>query len=225
MGFGHLHAVIAEDLEAEFPAILAAVECRSAPIPVGGMRKLRRQKKILGASLVIVITALIALSLVVLKPHEDPLAKLNAALDYTWYHSEALDLRFPYPQAALMVDTTKEKEGRLPLHSRDRKQEVLITRTRLPSHNNVRVGRQLESEKLASEGDQANYLGPVNESNWSNWYVISGRKSNGDEFYYRRWYTDKDVVSIEFEYSPEKIGLYNDAIGAMTLDGRFQISN
>jgi len=223
MGFGHLHAVSAVDLESEFPAILAAVESRPAPNQAQSLRKLRHQKKVLIAS-VIVLAAVVAGLFVVFRPTGTAsLKELNPALEYTWYYSESLGVRFPYPQAALMVDSTHENEGRIPLHARDRKQEVLVTVSRLPSHNSPRLGREAEFQKLKEEGATVNYLGPSNESNWDDWYAISGIKSDGDEFYIRRWYTDKDVVSIEFEYPVEKIGLYNDAIGAMTLGGRFQI--
>ncbi|MES2660414.1 MAG: toll/interleukin-1 receptor domain-containing protein [Verrucomicrobiota bacterium] len=223
MGFGHLHAVSAVDLDSEFPAILAAVESRSAPNQAHSLRKLKHQRRILTAS-VVFLTMLIAGLVWILRPTTSTsLEGLNPALDYTWYYSESLGVRFPYPQAALMVDTTHENEGRIPLHARDRKQEVVVTVSRLPSHNSPRLGREDDLKKLKEEGATVNYLGPSNESNWDDWYAISGIKSSGDEFYVRRWYTDKDVVSIEFEYSAEKIGLYNDAIGAMTLGGRFEI--
>lgn len=225
MGFGHLHAVSAVDLESEYPAILAAVESRAAPNQAQSLRKLKRQKKLLIAS-VIAMALVIAGLFAIFRPKKSiTLDDLNPALDYTWYYSESLGVRFPYPQAALMVDTTQENAGRIPLHARDRKQEVLVTVSRLPSHNSPKLGRDAEYQRLKEEGFTVNYLGPSNEANWSDWYVISGIAKDGDEFYYRRWYTDKDVVSIEFKYAAEKIGLYNDAISAMTLGGRFEIKH
>lgn len=223
MGFGHLHSVSAIDLESEFPAILAAVESRPAPNQAQSLRKLNRQKKLLIAS-VIGLAAIIGTLFITFRPESSTsLKELNPDLDYTWYYSESLGVRFPYPQAVLMVDSTHENEGRIPLHSRDREEEVLVTVSRLPSHNNPRLGRRSELHKLKEEGATVNYLGPSNESNWDDWYVISGITKDGNEFYLRRWYTDRDVVSIEFDYPADKIGLYNDAIGAMTLEGRFQI--
>lgn len=223
MGFGHLHAVNAVDLESEFPAILAAVGSRPAPNQAKSLRKLKHQKRVLMASVIVLILAVAGLFVGLRPTASTSLDELNPALDYTWYYSESLGIRFPYPQAALMVDSTHENEGRIPLHARDRKQEVQVTVSRLPSHNSPRLGREAELQKLKGEGVTVNYLGPSNESNWEDWYAISGINSAGDEFYLRRWYTDSDVVSIEFEYSADKIGLYNDAIGAMTLGGRFQI--
>ncbi|MBC7980428.1 MAG: toll/interleukin-1 receptor domain-containing protein [Armatimonadetes bacterium] len=223
MGFGHLHAVCATDLESEFPAILAAVESRPAPNQAHSLRKLKRQKKVLIAFVLVLILGSIGAYVASRPSASASLDGLNPALDYVWYYSESLGVRFPYPQAALMVDTTHESEGRIPLRSRDRKEEVVVSVSRVPSHNNPRLGREDELQNLKKEGATVNYLGPSNESNWKDWYAISGTNSNGDEFYIRRWYTDRDVVSIEFEYSADKIGLYNDAIGAMTLGGRFQI--
>ena len=223
MGFGHLHAVCAIDLESEYPAILAAVESRPAPNQARSLKKLRLQKKFLIALLFVL--ALIAAG-VFWSSHRsggDPLCDLDPALDYTFYESESLGVRFVYPRAVLIVDTTHEHEGRIPLHTRDRMQEVVVTATRLPSHNNPRLGRDAEVRNLEADGAAVNYLGPSKESNWSDWYVISGIRANKNEFYYRRWYTDKEVVSIEFDYAPEKIDLYNGAIPAMTLEDRFQI--
>ncbi len=147
--------------------------------------------------------------------------EIHAGIDYRQEIAE--QLRTSEPQAVLMADTTQENQGRIPLHSNDRKQEVLVTVTRLPTHNNVRLGRETELQALKEKGAVANYLGPSKDSNWSDWYVISGITAEGKEFYFRRWFTDKDVVSVEFEYTADKIGLYNDVIGAMTTGGRFQI--
>ena len=41
---------------------------------------------------------------------------------------------------------------------------------------------------------------------------------------FERMSYDKDVVAIEFEYSKDFMGIYDDAIGAMTLQDRFLFS-
>ena len=219
MGFGHLHAVCAVDLESEFPAILAAVESRPAPNQARCLKRLRLQKKFLIAMLLVLASIAAGLFLLSREPDNVP----DLALDYTDYESESLGVRFIYPRAVLMVDTTHEDEGRIPLHTRDRTQEVVVTVTRLPSHGNPRLGREDEARALEAGGAVVNYLGPSKESNWRDWYVISGIGANRNEFYYRRWYTDRDVVSIEFDYAPEKIDRYNEVIPAMTQGDRFQI--
>jgi hypothetical protein len=72
---------------------------------------------------------------------------------------------------------------------------------------------------LAGYGYTFNY-----DPKGEDWYILSGEKPNGDEFYYRRWYTSKDVVSIEFDYPKAVLNVYHDVIEAMTLKGRFQFT-
>ncbi|MDB4462918.1 toll/interleukin-1 receptor domain-containing protein [Akkermansiaceae bacterium] len=145
MGFGHLHAVSAVDLESEFPLILAAVKSRPAPNQAQILRALKRQKKVLIATTVVALTIVVVGLLMVFRPvSSTSLKDLNPALDYAWHYSESLGVCFPYPRAALMVDTTHENEGRIPLHARDRKQEVLVVVSRLPSHDSPRLGREAE---------------------------------------------------------------------------------
>lgn len=152
-----------------------------------------------------------------------PTAGLNPAHDYQAYSSDTLGLEFVYPQAVLQVDTTQEKAGKIPLITKDRQVEVLISRYPLPDHNNIRIGCRKEREELEEKGYTFNYIGPRKDKNWSNWYILTGLSPNDDEYFYKRWYTDKDVVSIEFNYPKSKIGLYNDVIPAMTLENRFKV--
>ncbi len=223
MGFGHLHAVEVADLSSEFPAILAAVEDRAPPSLRENLKTIQVQRYFLAAIAGLIAVAAVGLGIwFFANQTTDLTADLNPAMDYQVYTSEKLGLKFVYPQSALMADTTKEDEGLIPLHTAYRDVEVLVSRRPLPDHNNIRIGRRLEKEALEQQGYNFNYIGPSKEKNWKDWYILTGEKPNGHEFYYRRWYTDKDVVSIEFDYPKEKVGAYNEIIGAMTLDGRFQ---
>ena len=63
----------------------------------------------------------------------------------------------------------------------------------------MKAGRDQEVAELKRLDYTLTYIAPELEKNWSNWYVLSGVKL-GTEFYFRRWYTDDSVVSIEFIY-------------------------
>src|SRR5689334_3439214 len=104
-----------------------------------------------------------------------------------------------------------------PLFNSQRQVEVVVRRSNLTDHDGVRAGRDKEAQKLRALGYHINYLGPHVETNWSNWYVITGSKPDGLEFYYRRWYTSNEVVSIEYEYLQDRRRLYNRVIEDMTL--------
>jgi hypothetical protein len=58
------------------------------------------------------------------------------------------------------------------------------------------------------------------ERKWSNWHVLSG-VVHGRKFYFRRWYTDDGVVSMEFFYSPNLAGLFDKLIPKMTRELKF----
>ncbi len=227
MGFGHIHAVTAKTLESEYPIILAAIENRLPPTRGEDRKKIQWLKRLL-------VGATAALILLVggygvhhvyegIKP-SSLTGGLNPAFDYKVYSSEKLGIKMVYPKSHLLVDTTQEEQGRIPLVTAARVQEVLVTRTPLPDHNNPRIGQRVERVSLETQGYKINYAGPSNPSNWKDWYILSGEKPNGDEFYYRRWYTDRDVVSIQFEYPKSEMRVYDDAIETMTLNDRFQFS-
>jgi TIR domain len=227
MGFGHIHAVTAKNLESEYPAILASVENRQPPTRDQDRRQIKTLRLLLTTVSALLLALLIGYGTYYIYTTvvpRDLTTGLNPALNYQIYYSEKLGIKMVYPKSRLMVDTTQEEQGRIPLHTAERHQEVLVSRSPLPDHNNPRIGRRLEREALMGQGYTINYAGPSNPSNWEDWYILSGEKPNGNEFYYRRWYTEKDVVSIEFDYSKAMVGFYDDAIGAMTLKDRFQFT-
>lgn len=141
----------------------------------------------------------------------------SVELRYATYYSQSMKIRIKYPISRLMVDTTQELFNRIPLITKYRVQEIVVTRTALPDHGDPRRGRRNERNYLEASGHKINYAGPSNESSWSNWFILSGSKPNGNEFYYRRWYTRYDVVSMEFEYQREDVETYNKIIEEMTL--------
>jgi hypothetical protein len=153
------------------------------------------------------------------------IAGLDPKLDYGCYESSQLQLEFVYPQEILMVYTTSEGKREIPLENNDGKVEVRITRSDLPPHRDVKKGREEETLALDQRGYRHNHLGPPPGKPWSNWYVITGRKGqegNSDHFYYKRWYTNHDVVSLEFDYSNEKRATYNGVISTMVKRFRFK---
>lgn len=222
MGFGHLHAVMANTLASEYPAILAGIEGRSAPERGGRTR----HKGVLAAgALLLAGLGATGAGYWALGPGRSPTAGLDPAMDYRVFNSAGLGIRMVYPQARLMVDTTREAQGRIPLITADRRQEVVVTRLARTGPDDPQVAREAERQRLHDRGYQINYSAPLNPASRANWYVLSGMKPDGTEFYYRRWYVDDDIVSIEFEYNREEIGFYNKAIDAMTLNGRFEMAS
>jgi hypothetical protein len=55
---------------------------------------------------------------------------LNPDMNYKVYDSKKLGIKMVYPKSRLMVDTTQEAQGRIPLITANRQREVLVTRTR-----------------------------------------------------------------------------------------------
>ena len=59
------------------------------------------------------------------------------------------------------------------------------------------------------------YAAPEDDQNWGNWYVLSGI-GFGTEFYFRRWYLDDSVVSMEFRYPKQLTPLFDDIVATIT---------
>jgi hypothetical protein len=64
------------------------------------------------------------------------------------------------------------------------------------------------------------YVAPEKERTWKNWYVLSG-VANNMVFYYRRWYLEDSIGSIEFNFLKELSPLYDKLIPAMTQELSF----
>jgi hypothetical protein len=141
---------------------------------------------------------------------------------YSGYSSSELGVSVIYPNNILTLDTTERKQRKLVLRDADGRPVVKITRTAIPEHKNVRLGRENEAGDLARMNVPVTYIAPEKEHNWSNWYVLSG-VSHGTEFYFRRWYCEDSVVSMEFMYGKELAPLFDKLIPVMTRE--FMMSN
>jgi hypothetical protein len=93
-------------------------------------------------------------------------------------------------------------------------------RTALPEPKDVKIGRKQEVDELTKMDYTLTYVAPENEKTWTNWYVISGVK-HGTEFYFRRWYSEDSVVSMEFIYPKELAPLFDKLIPTMTHELAF----
>jgi hypothetical protein len=60
-------------------------------------------------------------------------------------------------------------------------------------------------------------MAPEKEANWKDWYVVSG-VSNDTKIYYRRWYCEDSIVSMEFVFPSTATPLFEKLIPAMTRD-------
>ena len=141
-------------------------------------------------------------------------------LSYTVYNSQDLGVTLSFPRSVFSLDTTERKQGRLFLRDGEGQPLVQVLRTALPEHKDVKVGREQEIEDLKRMDYTLTYVAPEKEQNWSNWYVLSGVK-RGTEFYFRRWYSDDSVVSLEFIYPKELAALFEKLIPTMTHEFAF----
>jgi len=218
MGFGHLHYLQAKDIQSEFEAICDAIEGRIPQSTPKTIRTNHKQKIVIASMATIIIGIGGWVTAQYVFPEKCQANGLDATFDYVCFDSQKLGITFAYPQAKLTLDTTQEGNQKIPLMAGGTNSvEVIIERSPLPEHNNIRIGRRIEKEKLEKLGWQLNYIGPRKEKNWSNWYVLTGWKKGNTVFYYRRWYTDKAVFSFMFEYPEGKTELYTKIIPAMTL--------
>lgn len=94
---------------------------------------------------------------------------------------------------------------------------VRVLRTKLPENKDVKIGRDKEVEDLERMDYTLTYIAPELDKNWSNWYVLSGVKM-GTEFYFRRWYSDDSVVSIEFVYPKDLAPIFEKLVPILTQD-------
>jgi hypothetical protein len=121
------------------------------------------------------------------------------------------------PADFLSLDTTDRKDLKLYLRDENGNALVRILRTPLPENKDVKAGRDQEVAELKRLDYTLTDIAPELEKNWSNWYALSGVKL-GTEFYFRRWYTDDSVVSIEFIYPKEMAPIFEKLVPYMTQD-------
>ena len=136
---------------------------------------------------------------------------------YTGYSSPELGVTTIFPNNIFTLDTTERKQRKLVLRDGDGQPAIKILRTALPEHRDVKLGRQNESAELTRMNFTVTYMAPEKEQNWSNWYVLSG-VNRGTEFYFRRWYLEDSMVSIEFMYTKELAPLFDKIIPTMTRE-------
>jgi hypothetical protein len=139
---------------------------------------------------------------------------------YKIYNSAELGVTLEFPINMLSLDTTARKQGRLTLRDGDGRPRVTILRTALPPTKDVKLARQQEIEQLEKLNYTLTYIAPEHEQNWKNWYVLSGVMNN-TAFYFRRWYVQDSVVSIEFIFPKDLAPLYDKLIPAMTQELSF----
>jgi hypothetical protein len=157
----------------------------------------------------------VAVALYMLSPKRVPIEPI-----YSVYNSSDLGVTVAYPRNLFSLDTTERKERKLSLRDGDGQILVRVLRTDLPDHKDVKLGREKEIDELRKLNYTLTYIAPEKERNWSNWYVLSGVK-HGTEFYFRRWYSDDSVVSIEFVYPKEQAMLFEKLIPTMTHELTF----
>jgi hypothetical protein len=112
----------------------------------------------------------------------------------------------------------KQREGIIPMFNLQKEIEVQITRRRV-ERPDIQIARDEEKQHLVSSGAHINLSYPQPGDVWRNWYVLSGwNKSTHDEFYYKRWYVQDELISMEFNYKKERVRTYDDIIKHMVYD-------
>jgi hypothetical protein len=221
LGFGNLHTLPVGSIKQDILRILAALE-RSGESP--GTPSSKNRRWVLGGVAAVVMLAVVAGAAYLSMDSREVDSLINCfkygcALNYATYRSRPMRLQFVYPLHQLMLDTTKENLQHLPMLNAQGEIEVEIFRGPLPKNADPIRGSAEEQTKLKEQGWLINYVAPQVNPEQKNWYVVSGLMPNGWNYYFRRWYTKGDVVSIEFRYRPEFKALYDKIIEDMTLRG------
>ena len=133
---------------------------------------------------------------------------------YAVYSSPELGVTVIYPNNIFTLDNTERKQRKLAFKDGDGQTLIRVLRTPIPEVRDPKLGRQNEITELMSMNFVLTYIAPEKDDNWTNWYVLSGL-NHGTEFYFRRWYSDDSVVSMEFTYPKELAPLFDKLIPTM----------
>jgi hypothetical protein len=131
------------------------------------------------------------------------------------YNSPELGVTVVFPNNILSLDNTERQQGKLTLRDGNGQTVVTLRKTALPANKDPKVGRQNEIDTLTGLGSVVTYMAPEKDKNWTNWYVLSGL-NHGTEFYFRRWYCNNAVVSMEFTYPKDRASLFDSLVQPMT---------
>jgi len=139
---------------------------------------------------------------------------------YAVYNSPDLAVTVVFPNNILTLDNTQRKQRKLVFRDGDGQPLIKVLRTSITEHN-PKLGRENEISDLTKMGFILTYIAPEKEENGANWYILSG-VIHGTEFYFRRWYCEDSIVSMEFEYRKELAPLFDKVIPTMTHEFAFQ---
>ncbi len=131
------------------------------------------------------------------------------------YNSPELGLTVVFPNNILTLDNTQRLERKLTLRDGNGQPVVNVRKAALPESKDPKLGRQNEFNSLTGIGFVITYMAPEKDQNWTNWYVLSGI-NRGTEFYFRRWYCDDGLISMEFTYPKDQAPLFDSLVQPMT---------
>jgi hypothetical protein len=220
LGFGQTHTLAIRSLSSDVERIIAAIEGAVVTTKAGRRRRKWIRPQVIVATVVLALAAgVVALLDRFQIDHLVNCVRYGCEFDYVTYRSRIMGLEFVYPQSYLTLDTTQESQHRLPLLNHKGEVEAVISRSPLPSNRDPLQGSKDEQLALIGAGDRITYIGPQNEPEKKDFYVLSGLRPDGKIFYVRRWYTKWDVVSAEFAFPQESKSLYDQIIIDMTIRG------
>lgn len=136
---------------------------------------------------------------------------------YKLVNSTEVGATFDYPNNIFSVDSTESVHHELILRDGEGNVRVKITRTALPDEKDIKAGRAKEKDELERLGYKITYFWPQKDSDWRNYYVLTGVGFNM-VFYYRRWYLGDSVGSLEFTFPKEQSPVYESIITTMAHD-------
>ena len=211
LGFRDIHTLRVSKFNTVRDEIIASIEGKQPrESPLARLNASRKQIYIVIATILPIVLATVMLILYLISN-----ARPTTELVYKVYSSSDIGVTFAFPQNILSVDTTERKHGRISLRDGSSQSRVKIFRTTKSPGKDIKLGQQEERTELEKLGYTITYMAPEKEKNWSNWYVLSGL-TNNTVFYYRRWYFEDGVGSIEFIFPKEINPLYDKIIPEMT---------
>ena len=214
LGFRDIHTLYIKKFQAVAETIVASIEDKPLAHTATGWRIWTLRRTVLAPAL-ISVCGFFVLGIAFLLFHQQhtPTA-LDLATSASVYSSDDLNAVVVFPINVLSLDTTQRKNSVLILRDGDGQARVKIARSPPAEIKDIHKAQQQERDQLERLGFTVTYAAPEKDTNWSNWYVLSGL-ANGTVFYYRRWLYPDNVASIEFTFPKSSGKLYEDVIPMM----------
>lgn len=136
-------------------------------------------------------------------------------LSYKAVSNADVGATFVFPNNVFSIDLSEHLQHRLLFVDGEGRTRIKITRASFVGVRDIKQDRQEEEGRLKGYGNVVTFVSP--EKDWANWYIITGLNDN-NVFYYRRWYLQNSIGSIEFTFPKGQSSLYDRIIATMCHD-------